>query len=154
MFSAERPQNLIKSARPPFVAVRVPQKRDVMKYFKLTFPLLIAAAALLTPGAPLAAQSGGRGTSNLVITNSDGVSRSYFVNGKTVTVRGNGNRIRLTGYSSFVRVTGTNNVVMVDAARAISVSGRGNRVTWRRLANGIRPRISRTGTGNRVSRSR
>ncbi|MES2459040.1 MAG: DUF3060 domain-containing protein [Armatimonadota bacterium] len=127
-----------------------------MNIVKISSPLLAALAngLAMIVSAPLEAQTRAPRQSNIVVNSRQGINQSYAVNGRTVSVRGSNNRIRLTGYSSFVRVTGTNNVVSVDAARAIAVSGRNNRVTWRRRANGISPRISRTGTGNQVSRSK
>jgi len=44
------------------------------------------------------------------------------------------------------------NRVYADAVGAVSLSGSDNRVYWRRLYNGRRPRVEQGGTGNRVLR--
>jgi hypothetical protein len=125
-----------------------------MKVHSLAPYLLAGVFSTLILGGPLEAQTRGQRQGTISINSRTGISQSYFVNGDSVTVRGSGNRIRLTGHSPHVRVSGSNNHVYVDAARTISISGRNNRVYWKRQYNGKAPRINRWGTRNQVTRNR
>ncbi|MCY1081304.1 DUF3060 domain-containing protein [Archangium lansingense] len=71
-----------------------------------------------------------------------------------VSISGSGNEITLTGECKSVSVEGASNTVKAEAVAAISVEGADNTVTWKRAVGGKKPKVSRTGTNNKVSQAR
>jgi hypothetical protein len=106
----------------------------------------VAAAVALSPAA-LRAQSDKPAD---ILVSGDRMHRSYNAVGQRIHVRGTNHEIAWSGYSPLLRVTGSNNRVRGDAARIIIVSGRNNTVYGQRRYNGRRPRVSVSGTNNRV----
>lgn len=123
-----------------------------MQLRKMVPLLAFLGLCLVVQALPSGAQATRQRSRVLVIIGDQGISKSYVVNGRSVSVGGTGHRITLKGRCPSLRVTGTNNHVYVDAVRSISLSGRNNRVYWRRLYNGRKPRVNRTGTSNYVLR--
>ena len=115
--------------------------------------LAAAGLALVLLAAPPAeAQRSGRQRGALIVSGSEGLSRAYAVNNRSVIVSGNGHRIVLRGRCPSLRVGGTGNRVHADAVGVVTLSGSNNRVYWRRLYNGRRPRVERGGNNNQVLR--
>lgn len=128
-------------------AVTFPQKENSLKSLKSVSAIVCVAVASLMLAVSSGAQT--KPSKALVIMGQN-ETRSYNVNGKRITIRGNNNKITWSGHTPILRVTGTGNRVYADAARVIIVSGRNNTVYWKRRYNGISPRVSRTGSGNWV----
>ena len=70
--------------------------------------------------------------------------------GRDVMVSGISHLIRLVGDCPNVTVSGTDNRVYIEMATVIRVSGVDNVITYRRSANGKRPKISNSGVNNSV----
>jgi len=51
-----------------------------------------------------------------------------------------------------ITINGSKNTVAVDAADRISVNGTSNAVTYKRAIKGAKPKISKTGIGNKVAK--
>ena len=115
-----------------------------------TFLLVAVGASSPSEAQTTRQQQQRRGV--LGISGTRGISDTYAVNGRSVSVNGRGHRIVLRGRCPSLRVAGTNNHVYVDAVRSVSLSGSNNRVYWRSRYNGRNPRVTRTGTGNYVTR--
>ncbi len=79
--------------------------------------------------------------------------RSIECNGGTVSIIGGANELTLRGACKKVDITGAGNTVAIESVGAIEVSGANNRITWQDGLDGRRPRVSRTGLGNVVSRA-
>ncbi|MBN8466741.1 DUF3060 domain-containing protein [Corallococcus exiguus] len=72
----------------------------------------------------------------------------------TVEITGADNTVTLTGECKSVEVNGTGNKVKVEATRSIEVTGNSNSVTWKRGHGKSKPKISRTGTDNKVTQEK
>ncbi|WPB77827.1 DUF3060 domain-containing protein [Archangium violaceum] len=71
-----------------------------------------------------------------------------------VNISGSDNEITLTGECKRVSVSGSTNMVKVEAAAAIEVMGSDNQVTWKREVGGKKPKVTRTGSNNKVTQAR
>jgi hypothetical protein len=71
-----------------------------------------------------------------------------------VEVNGTGHDLKLTGECKHVEVNGSGNRVRVEAAASIEVSGTNNSVTWKRGVGAEKPRVERSGLGNKVSKEK
>jgi hypothetical protein len=71
--------------------------------------------------------------------------------GSKVDITGTSNTVTLTGECKSVTISGTSNTVKVEATSVIDVTGTSNNVTWKRGHGKSKPKISRTGVGNKVS---
>ncbi|QSQ14181.1 DUF3060 domain-containing protein [Myxococcus landrumensis] len=75
--------------------------------------------------------------------------------GGTVEIVGSSNKVTLMGACEAIEVTGSNNTVTAHTVRRIETTGSGNSVTWKYGAEkGKKPRISNTGSKNRISQAR
>ncbi len=72
--------------------------------------------------------------------------------GTEVSVSGSDNDIKLQGECGNVDVTGTDNRVTVEAAASISVTGSDNTVLWKRGVGRSKPKVVKTGSGNKVKK--
>ena len=118
-----------------------------------TFRLLAALALvsfLLTaaPSSEAQTRSRTRRPGMLAVSGDRGLSSWYAVNGRSVSVSGRGNRVTLSGPCPRLKISGTGNRVYVDSVRSVSLAGTDNRVYWRRLYAGRRPRVYGAGYGN------
>ncbi|RKG91553.1 DUF3060 domain-containing protein [Corallococcus sp. CA049B] len=91
---------------------------------------------------------------NIDITGNDETATHACAPGSTVEITGNANTVTLTGECKSVTVNGTDNKVKVEATGAISVTGNSNSVTWKRGLGKSKPKISRTGTDNKVTQEK
>jgi hypothetical protein len=89
---------------------------------------------------------------SFVIAENDRTVAYACTPGAMVSLAGNGNRVTLRGDCGSVSVAGNGNTVTAEGVRAISIAGNRNTVTWQRGAGREAPKVSDTGTGNRVSR--
>lgn len=71
-----------------------------------------------------------------------------------VEITGASNTVTLTGECKRVEVSGSSNTVKVEATSAITVTGTDNKVTWKRGHGKSKPKISRTGVGNKVTQEK
>ena len=90
----------------------------------------------------------------LVIGDNDKVLSHECTGDTVVKVVGNENKITLTGDCAKVDVTGNKNAIDIDATVAISVMGNKNAVTWARMIDGKKPKISNLGSKNSISRKK
>ncbi|WP_342375167.1 DUF3060 domain-containing protein [Myxococcus stipitatus] len=75
--------------------------------------------------------------------------------GGTVEIVGSNNKVTLTGTCEAVEVTGSNNTVTVHTVRRIETTGSVNSVTWKHgPERGKKPRVSNTGSKNRIAQAR
>ncbi|RKH18264.1 DUF3060 domain-containing protein [Corallococcus praedator] len=72
----------------------------------------------------------------------------------TVEITGASNNVTLTGECKSVTVNGSSNVVKVEATRVIDVTGASNTVTWKRGHGKSKPKVSRTGMGNKITQEK
>jgi hypothetical protein len=73
--------------------------------------------------------------------------------GTEVAINGSDNNITLSGDCKSVSVTGSTNQVTAEGMGALSVIGSDNTVTWKHaLGKAQKPKVSTTGSGNRVSK--
>ncbi|RKH88981.1 DUF3060 domain-containing protein [Corallococcus sp. AB045] len=94
------------------------------------------------------------GTGNIDITGNDETATHACTPGSTVEITGTDNTVTLTGECKSVTVNGTDNKVKVEATGAISVTGNSNSVTWKRGLGKSKPKVSRTGTDNKVTQEK
>lgn len=71
-----------------------------------------------------------------------------------VDISGASNVVTLTGECKRVSVSGSSNEVKVEAVGSIDVTGTSNNVTWKRGLGKAKPKVSRTGIGNKVSQEK
>ncbi|QSQ24628.1 DUF3060 domain-containing protein [Pyxidicoccus parkwayensis] len=74
--------------------------------------------------------------------------------GTKVEITGASNDVTLTGECKSVEVSGSGNKVKVEATSSIEVAGTNNNVTWKRGHGKSKPKISRTGVGNKVTQQK
>ncbi|MCP3162288.1 DUF3060 domain-containing protein [Myxococcus qinghaiensis] len=92
---------------------------------------------------------------SLELVDSDRTVTHDCADGGKVEIVGSDNKVTLTGTCELVEVTGSDNKVTVHTARRIETTGSGNSVTWKQGAEkGKKPRISNTGSNNRIAQAR
>jgi hypothetical protein len=72
----------------------------------------------------------------------------------TVEINGTGHDLALVGECDEVEVNGSGNRVKVEAAKSIEVNGTSNTVTWKRGVGSKKPKVERSGIGNKVSQEK
>ncbi|MCP3104977.1 DUF3060 domain-containing protein [Myxococcus sp. K15C18031901] len=96
-----------------------------------------------------------RSNGSLELVDSDRTVTHDCGDGGKAEIVGSGNKVTLTGACEHVEVTGSDNKVTVDIARRIEATGSGNSITWKRgPEKGKKPRISNTGSNNRIAQAR
>ncbi|MCE9672492.1 DUF3060 domain-containing protein [Myxococcus stipitatus] len=96
-----------------------------------------------------------RSGDSLELVDSDRTVTLDCGDGGKAEIVGSSNKVTLTGVCAHVEVTGSDNKVVVNAARRIETTGSGNSVTWKQGAEkGKKPRVSNTGTNNRIAQAR
>lgn len=65
-----------------------------------------------------------------------------------------GNKAKITGVAKRVLVSGNENTLELDATNTVDVTGNKNVVTWKRVVDGNREKVSNTGTDNRVGKAK
>ena len=98
-----------------------------------------------------AAQDDEAESANIDVTGSNETATHECTPGSTVEITGMSNNVTLTGECKSVTVSGSSNTVKVEATSAISVTGMSNTVTWKRGHGKSKPKISRTGTNNKIT---
>jgi hypothetical protein len=93
-----------------------------------------------------------RGQAPDIDVSGNGLERELECHGENVKVSGNGNRVRLHGGCGRLSVEGNGNKCQVEAARAIAVSGNGNKVAWQHGVDGEEPRVTEEGNENEIHR--
>ncbi|WP_257448122.1 DUF3060 domain-containing protein [Archangium lipolyticum] len=108
-------------------------------------------------GEKATVQTGGAGTEaggNISISGANS-QETHRCSPKTeVEITGSDNEVTLTGDCKSVSVNGSGNKVQVEAAAAITVMGADNEVIWKRGVGAKKPKVSRTGTDNKVTQAR
>lgn len=96
-----------------------------------------------------------QGSGSLELVDSDRTVVHDCADGGKVEIVGSDNKVTLTGTCELVEVTGSDNKVTAHIARRIETTGSGNSVTWKQGAEkGKKPRISNTGSNNRIAQAR
>ncbi|MGE6764053.1 DUF3060 domain-containing protein [Corallococcus interemptor] len=90
-------------------------------------------------------------SANIDITGTGETATHACTPGSTVEITGADNTVTLTGECKSITVNGSDNKVTAEATGAISVTGNSNSVTWKRGLGKSKPKISRTGTDNKVT---
>ncbi|HSK05645.1 MAG TPA: DUF3060 domain-containing protein [Kofleriaceae bacterium] len=82
-------------------------------------------------------------------------------NKATVTLKGtcegvniSGNKASVTGSATLVNVSGNDNTVDLDAADGVNVSGNDNTVSYRKPVKAKSTRVTNSGNGNKISRTK
>ncbi|WP_163861646.1 DUF3060 domain-containing protein [Myxococcus eversor] len=101
------------------------------------------------------ADTSSRRSGSLELVDSDGTVAHDCADGGKVEIVGSDNKVTLTGTCELVEVTGSDNKVTVHTVRRIETTGSGNSVTWKQgPEKGKKPRVSNTGSNNRVTQAR
>ena len=90
------------------------------------------------------------GKQPVVVVNASTVDLT--LTGKCTKVSVNGGHVKLGAESiDALTVNGAENMVVVDALGKVSLTGAGNRVTWKTAIGGKKPKISDLGTDDQVT---
>lgn len=81
------------------------------------------------------------------------VTRTVPCGGGPLSLAGDNNRLTVTGTCTQFTVSGNRNTVKLAVTGPITVSGRGNTVTWHQAVKGAAPLVKTSGSGNRVTRN-
>ncbi|AGC47001.1 hypothetical protein MYSTI_05725 [Myxococcus stipitatus DSM 14675] len=96
-----------------------------------------------------------RGGDSLELVDSGSTVTHDCGDGGKVEIVGSSNKVVLTGTCEFIEVTGSNNTVTAHTVRRIETTGSVNSVTWKHgPEKGKKPRISNTGSKNRIAQAR
>ncbi|HSP81884.1 MAG TPA: DUF3060 domain-containing protein [Myxococcaceae bacterium] len=90
----------------------------------------------------------------LDITGSDRHETLRCSGGTAVSVNGSDNDIKLLGECGNIDVTGSDNRVTVEAVERISVTGTDTTVLWKRGVGRSKPKVVKTGSGNKVKKTK
>ncbi|MFY1830291.1 DUF3060 domain-containing protein [Myxococcus fulvus] len=92
---------------------------------------------------------------SLELVDSDRTVKHDCGDGGKVEIVGSSNQVVLTGTCEYIEVTGSENKVSAHIVRRIETTGSDNNVVWKQgPQKGKKPRISNTGTNNRISQAR
>ncbi|RKH39044.1 DUF3060 domain-containing protein [Corallococcus sicarius] len=91
---------------------------------------------------------------NIEVTGAGETATHACTANSTVEITGSSNTVTLTGECKSVIVSGSSNNVKVEATRSIEVTGMSNTVTWKRSVGKSKPKVSRTGMGNKVTQEK
>ncbi|NTX01070.1 DUF3060 domain-containing protein [Myxococcus sp. CA051A] len=101
------------------------------------------------------ADTSSRRSGSLELVDSERTVTHDCADGGKVEIVGSDNKVTLTGTCELVEVTGSDNQVVVHTAHRIETTGSGNKVSWKQGAEkGKKPRVSNTGTNNRIAQAR
>lgn len=120
---------------------------------KLGAAVLMMVACAFGP-MTAAAQDDSEGQGNIEVSGTGEMATHACTPGTRVEINGASNNVTLTGECKSVTVSGSSNTVKVEATRAIIVEGTSNSVTWKRTIGKAKPKVSRTGVGNKVSQEK
>ncbi|MCY1001050.1 DUF3060 domain-containing protein [Myxococcus sp. MISCRS1] len=102
-----------------------------------------------------AAETTSQSEGSLELVDSDRTVKHDCGEGGKVEIVGSSNQVILTGTCEYIEVTGSENKVSAHTVRRIETTGSDNNVVWKQgPQKGKRPRISNTGTNNRISQAR
>jgi hypothetical protein len=65
-----------------------------------------------------------------------------------------GNKAKITGIAKRVLVSGNENTLELDATNTVDVTGNKNVVTWKKVIDGNKEKVSNSGTDNRVGKAK
>ncbi|MCP3141541.1 DUF3060 domain-containing protein [Pyxidicoccus xibeiensis] len=118
--------------------------------------VVVMVACVFGPMNALAQEGGTTETSEgrIEVTGTGQSSTHACAPGTEVEVTGSSNTVTLTGECKSLTVSGSTNNVKVEAIRTITVEGASNTVTWKRGHGKSKPKVSRTGVGNKVSQEK
>jgi len=121
-----------------------------MKRFTILLVLAIAASAI-AGNYPDNKQTATHDCTKDPIVNVGGNDNTITFTGACQAIRAAGNQNTLTIESvGTLYVLGNKNTVTVTAVDAINASGNNNTVTWTKSVSGKKPKISSTGTANKI----
>ncbi|WP_426745058.1 DUF3060 domain-containing protein [Myxococcus faecalis] len=102
-----------------------------------------------------AAETTSQSEGSLELVDSDRTVKHDCGEGGKVEIVGSSNQVILTGTCEYIEVTGSENKVSAHTVRRIETTGSDNNVVWKQgPQKGKKPRISNTGTNNRISQAR
>ncbi|MCK8503248.1 DUF3060 domain-containing protein [Myxococcus fulvus] len=102
-----------------------------------------------------AAQTSSQSEGSLELVDSERTVKHDCGEGGKVEIVGSSNQVILTGTCEYIEVTGSENKVIAHTVRRIETTGSDNSVVWKQgPQKGKKPRISNTGTNNRISQAR
>ncbi|WP_141327802.1 DUF3060 domain-containing protein [Myxococcus sp. AB025B] len=102
-----------------------------------------------------AAQTSSQSEGSLELVDSERTVKHDCGEGGKVEIVGSSNQVILTGTCESIEVTGSENKVSAHTVRRIETTGSDNSVVWKQgPQKGKKPRISNTGTNNRISQAR
>ncbi|GEN05862.1 Protein of unknown function [Myxococcus fulvus] len=102
-----------------------------------------------------AAETSSQSEGSLELVDSDRTVKHDCGEGGKVEIVGSSNQVILTGTCEYIEVTGSENKVSAHTVRRIETTGSDNNVVWKHgPQKGKKPRISNTGTNNRISQAR
>ncbi|WP_426735894.1 DUF3060 domain-containing protein [Myxococcus faecalis] len=102
-----------------------------------------------------AAQTSSQSEGSLELVDSERTVKHDCGEGGKVEIVGSSNQVILTGTCEYIEVTGSENKVSAHTVRRIETTGSDNSVVWKQgPQKGKKPRISNTGTNNRISQAR
>jgi len=107
-------------------------------------PVLIAALLI----APLAWAD----TPRIVVNDAAQTTTLSCGDGGELMVNGSDNQLTVTGGCAKVVVNGAGNTIALDGADKIVVNGANNKISYKRGWKAARPRIVRTGSGNKIAK--